>query len=348
MLARGDLLDAALSEELARLMPAEAARVAKAADRRRGCGAVRRCHGDLHLKNIFLDGDDPLPFDGIEFNDRLSCIDTLYDLSFLLMDLDFRGLRGHANLALNRYLWRSAEKDEDLLAGLALLKIYLARRASIRAHVDAAGVPHIKDRAEADRQRQQARAYQRYARALFDETGPLMVCVGGLSGTGKTTIAMALAPELHPTPGAAVLRSDVLRKRMAGVKLDQRMPAGWYTKENSTAVYEEMHRLARIALAAGRSVVLDGVYARAEERAAAERVAREAGCAFAGLWLEAPADLLRARVAARQGDASDATPAVVERQRNYDLGAIGWTRIDASHDSAEVARRARAAIETGT
>ncbi len=344
MSARGDLLDPALSAELAELMPAEAARMAAIADRRRACGAVRRCHGDLHLKNIYLDGETPVPFDGIEFNDRLSCIDTLYDLSFLLMDLDFRGLRAHANLALNRYLWHSAEKDEELLAGLALLRIYLARRASIRAHVDAAGVPHIRDRAEAERQRAQARAYQRYARALFAPASPRLVCVGGLSGTGKTTLAMALAPGFDPTPGAVVLRSDVTRKRMAGVKLEERMPAGWYTQENSAAVYDEVHRLAKITLDAGRTVVLDGVYARATERAAAADVARATGVRFDGLWLEAPQRLLRQRVAERRGDASDATVAVVERQAAYDIGAMDWRRLDAAAGIETIAAAARAAL----
>lgn len=331
MQARGDLLDVALSEELAQLMPQEAKLQAALAERRKQVGAVRRCHGDLHLKNIYLGKQGPQPFDGIEFNDRLSCIDVLYDLSFLLMDLDFRGFRGLASRALNTWLWHSWEKDEEILRALALLQIYLARRAAIRAHVDAAGIPHINNASEAARQRALARRYQAYARALFPIAQPRIVAIGGLSGTGKTTLAMALAPHFPPTPGAVVLRSDVVRKRMAGIALDERMPVGWYTSENSAATYAELHRLAVITLKAGRSVVLDGVYAKAHEREAAEAIALEAGVSFDGIWLEAPTQTLRQRVAERTGDASDATVAVVERQADYKIGTMTWNRLNAAH-----------------
>jgi predicted kinase len=341
MKARGALLDPALSEELATLMPAEARRQADAADRRRARGAVKRCHGDLHLKNIYLDAGRPRAFDGIEFNDRLSCIDVLYDLSFLLMDLDFRGLKAQANLALNTYLCHSPETDEELLRALALLPIYLARRGAIRAHVDAAGVPHIADQAEAARLRERACAYQQYARGLFPPARPVLVAIGGLSGTGKTTLARRLAPDMAPTPGAIVLRSDVLRKRMAGIALDRRMPAGWYTPEHAAAVYDELHRLAVIALQAGRSVVLDAVYAKPQERAAARQAAERAGVAFTGLWLDAPTDLMRRRIGSRTGDASDATSTVVDRQAGYDLGDIAWARLDASVGIDSLAAHAR-------
>lgn len=348
MAARRELLDPALSAALSELMPAEARRRMALADRRRASGAVRCCHGDLHLKNIYLGKSGPQPFDGIEFNDRLSCIDVLYDLAFLLMDLDFRGLRALANLALNTWLWHSDETDEEALAALALLPIYLARRGAIRAHVDAAGVPHIADAEEARRERDLARRYQAYARGLFPVAPPRLVAVGGLSGTGKTTLAMALAPDLDPTPGAVVLRSDVLRKRLAGVALDERMPAGWYTPQNSAAVYEALHRLAGIALAAGRSVILDAVYARPEEREAAQAVARDAGVAFAGIWLDAPTEALKRRVAQRTADASDATVAVVERQAEYALGEIAWRRLDAGQAAERLQAQARSALAERT
>jgi predicted kinase len=302
--------------------------VAAVAERRREVGAVRRCHGDLHLGNIFLDGETPVPFDAIEFNERISCIDTLYDLAFLLMDLDQRGLRGAANRLLNRYLWLCDGADADNLAALGLLPIYLARRGAIRAHVGAAGLAHL---AGMERQQEQAkaRAYQAYALRSLQPAAPRLIGVGGLSGTGKTTLAMGLAPRIGAAPGAVVLRSDVLRKRLAGVALEERMPPGWYTAENAAATYRGLYALARAGLRAGHSIVVDAVFAQQDERRALQAVAEELSVPFAGFWLEAPRDTLVRRVSARQGDASDATPQVVARQLTYELRDISWHRLAA-------------------
>jgi aminoglycoside phosphotransferase family enzyme/predicted kinase len=340
MTARGDLLDRDIGTELAALMPRAAAAMAAAADRRRVVGAVRRCHGDLHLGNIFLDGDRPIPFDAIEFNERLSCIDTLYDLAFLLMDMDFRGLRAQANRLLNRYLWLCDGPDRDNLAALALLPIYLARRGAIRAHVGAAGLAHLAGMA-AERERERARAYQRYALGALRVQAPRLVAIGGLSGTGKTSLALALAPRIGAIPGAVVLRSDVLRKRLAGVALDRPMPAGSYTPESSAAIYRELVAQAAIALRTGHSVIADAVFARSEERAAIAQAARQAGVRLDGLWLQAPADALKARVAARRGDASDATPLVVERQLAYAVQDMEWPVLSTAGPLPAVAEAAR-------
>jgi predicted kinase/aminoglycoside phosphotransferase (APT) family kinase protein len=328
MQARGELLDGAATARLARTMPDVARRVAAVAERRREVGAVRRCHGDLHLGNIFLDGETPVPFDAIEFNERISCIDTLYDLAFLLMDLDQRGLRGAANRLLNRYLWLCDGADADNLAALGLLPIYLARRGAIRAHVGAAGLAHL---AGMERQQEQAkaRAYQAYALRSLQPAAPRLIGVGGLSGTGKTTLAMGLAPRIGAAPGAVVLRSDVLRKRLAGVALEERMPPGWYTAENAAATYRGLYALARAGLRAGHSIVVDAVFAQQDERRALQAVAEELSVPFAGFWLEAPRDTLVRRVSARQGDASDATPQVVARQLTYELRDISWHRLAA-------------------
>ncbi len=343
MQARGDLLDPAATASLAQSMPAAAAAVAALVDRRKEIGAVRRCHGDLHLGNIFLDGKKPVPFDAIEFNERISCIDTFYDLAFLLMDLDLRGLRAAANRVLNRYFWLSADADRDNLAALALLPIYLARRGAIRAHVGAANLAHLEGE-ERRREQSRARAYQAYALKALQPVPPHLIAIGGLSGTGKSTLAMALAPQIGAIPGAVVLRNDVIRKRMADVALDRPMPAGWYTPENTAATYRELGELVRIALQAGHSVVVDAVFALPQERQAIETVARELGVPFTGLWLAAPTDTLRQRVIDRRHDASDATAAVVERQAGYDLGAISWSRVAADGNPATVVQKSRAII----
>lgn len=336
MAARGDLLDRDIGAELAALMPRAAAAMAATADRRRAVGAVRRCHGDLHLGNIFLDSARPVPFDAIEFNERLSCIDTLYDLAFLLMDMDFRGLREQANRVLNRYLWQCDGPDRDNLAALALLPIYLARRGAIRAHVGAANVAHLSGEA-AGQECDRARAYQRYALDALQVRPPRLVAIGGFSGTGKTSLALALAPRIGASPGAVVLRSDVLRKRLAGIALDRAMPGGSYTAENAAMVYRELVAQAGVALQAGHCVVADAVFARPEERAAIAQAARQVGARFDGLWLQAPADELKARVAGRRGDASDATPQVVERQLAYDIQTVEWPALSTARPLPAVA-----------
>ena len=152
------------------------------------------------------------------------------------------------------------------------------------------------------------------------------MAIGGLSGSGKTTTALRLAPEVGRTPGAVVVRSDVERKRRAGVALEERMPAGSYTVEASAQVYAATLERAERVLRAGHCAILDAVFARPEERDAAEALARRVGVAFEGVWLDVPKEVAQSRIAGRRGDASDATPAVVERQFGYDLGEIRWRR----------------------
>jgi hypothetical protein len=181
-------------------------------DARAAGGKVRLCHGDMHLRNVVLLDGKPTLFDAIEFNDAIACIDVVYDLAFLLMDLEHRGLRPFANLVLNRYLQRRDEAE-----ALALLPLFLSARAAVRAKV-AASLEAVagKDGDKAAR-RTEALAYFELAGRYLDPPPPCLVAVGGLSGTGKTTLARALAPDLGAAPGALHLRSDVLRKQLAGV-----------------------------------------------------------------------------------------------------------------------------------
>ncbi len=306
-----------VSEALAAAMPLSLAPHLDLVARRRAEGWVRRCHGDLHLRNIVLLEGKPVPFDAIEFSPRIATIDVLYDLAFTLMDLCHRGLRGLANRLLNEWLWRMPGNHEE---GLALLPMFLGRRAAIRAYVDAANAA-IHDTID-----EKARAYQRTALDLLRQSPPVLWAIGGLSGSGKTTLALKEAPALGRSPGAVVVRSDVERKRLAGISLEERMPAGSYTPEASAEVYAAMLERAERLLRAGQSVVLDAVFARREERDAAESLGRRLAVPFQGLWLDIPKQLAQARVAERQGDASDATPAVVERQFSYALGEITWER----------------------
>jgi aminoglycoside phosphotransferase family enzyme/predicted kinase len=292
-------------------------------DRRRDEGKVRRCHGDLTLRNICVVDGEPTPFDCIEFSDALATIDILYDLAFLLMDLTRRGLRALAARALNRYLDARDETD-----GLPLLPFFMALRAAIRADVAAARA--VQPDADADMMNKETRDYFDLARALLRPAPPRIVAIGGLSGTGKSSVAAALAPLLGSAPGARTLSSDRLRKRLCGVAPTTRLPPEAYTPELSAEVYALLRSEAARIAACGWSVIVDAVHARPEERAAIEAEARALGLPFAGFWLEADADLSERRVAARRDDVSDATVNVLAAQRRYDIGEMSWTRMDAS------------------
>jgi hypothetical protein len=325
MREQGERLDVAASETLAAKMPEALEPYIDLVARRVEAGAIRRCHGDMHLRNIVLIDGKPVPFDAIEFSERIANIDVLYDLSFALMDLCERKLQPLANRLLNEWIWRIAElPSAPHHEALALLPMFLSRRASIRAFVDAQAA------AVGNGDTTRARDYQRVALSFLEPAPLRLMAIGGLSGSGKSTMAIRRAPEIGRVPGAVVVRSDVERKRLAGVPLEERMPRGSYTPEGSAKVYAAMIERARQALRAGHSAILDAVFSRLEERAMAEALAREVGVPFEGLWLEVPKEVAQARVAGRGADASDATPAVVERQFGYDLGEIRWRRLDAS------------------
>ncbi|HZU87809.1 MAG TPA: AAA family ATPase, partial [Stellaceae bacterium] len=278
-------------------------------DARRMAGKVRRVHGDLHLRNIVLFDGQPTLFDCLEFSETLASIDVLYDLAFLLMDLEHRGLSDFANLVLNRYLDLTGEED-----GLPALPLFLSLRAAIRAHVGAAALQRAA-RPEARQERAaEARRYLDLAARLLAPRPRRLVAIGGLSGTGKSTLAAALAPSL----GARVLRSDVMRKRLFGVSPETRLPAEAYGAAVSERVYERLRREAAATLAAGYSVIVDAVALRPQERQSFAALAAAAGVAFSGLWLEAPPEVLAARLDARRGDASDASVAVLREQLRHD------------------------------
>ncbi len=299
---------------------------------------LRHCHGDLHLRNIVLWRGRPTPFDAIEFNDAFTRIDPLYDLAFLTMDLAHRGLGPSVPAVVSAWaeaLAAVGEADRAVAyGGLALLPAYEGLRAAIRAKTTALG-----------ERRDDAGEYAALAvRLLEPRPAPRLVAVGGRSGSGKSGLARRVAEEL----GAVVLRSDAVRKGLAGVAPDQRAPADAYSAEMSRRVHAEMRLRAGLALAAC-PVVLDATHLAAEERAAAEALAAELGVPFHGLWLDAPTEVLAARVAARitarEGDVSDATPAVLRAQP--ETRPEGWAVIDAAAPPGDVAARALDGIGRG-
>jgi aminoglycoside phosphotransferase family enzyme/predicted kinase len=306
------------------------------AARERG-GLVRRCHGDLHLGNIALLEAKPVLFDAIEFDPALATGDVLYDLAFLLMDLIERALPQPANLVLNRYLMET-RRAEDLDA-LAALPLFMSLRAAIRAKVTAARRTQGATRTSVE---QSARDYFTLAAKLLAPPKPTLVAVGGLSGTGKSLLARALAADIAPVPGAVLLRSDVERKALFGVTEADRLPQTAYAPDVTAKVYAALAEKARRLLAAGHSAIVDAVFADAGERADIAQAA--AGGAFQGLFLTADLSVRVARVGTRMGDASDADAAVTRAQEQYDLGAIDWHKVDASGEPTETLGRAKAAL----
>lgn len=309
-------------------------------ERRRLGGLVRRVHGDLHLRNICLVEDRPTLFDAIEFNDAFACIDIAFDLAFLLMDLDHRGRRDAANLVLNHYLAFADEHLEGADGPFAALPLFLSLRAAIRAHVGATTAQAIDEAPARARAMAEATAYLDRALAYLDPPPPRLVAVGGLSGSGKSRLARAIAPRLGAAPGAVVLRSDVIRKRLAGVDMFTRLPDSAYGAAMTVRTFESLFAQIRAALAAGHSVVADAVFARPEQRAELARIAAQARVPFQGLWVEAPPEVMAERIAKRVRNASDATLEVLELQKSYDLGALDWPRLDSSGPRAETEQTA--------
>ena len=151
-----------------------------------------------------------------------------------------------------------------------------------------------------------------------------------MSGSGKSAISRAIAPYIGPFPGAVHIRSDVERKRLFGIAPTEKLPEIAYAPEVSDEVYAICRKRAVMALAGGQAVIVDAVHARQEEREALSTLAAKAGVPFTGLWLEAPPEVMRKRVAARTRDLSDATPQVVDAQLSYEIGGQNFEVIDAS------------------
>ena len=336
-----DIFPAADSAALAEKSRAHYQRIVPLLRQRAGRGLVRRIHGDLHLGNIALIDGEPVLFDAIEFSDVIASGDVLYDLAFLLMDLLERKLPQAANIVLNRYL-AETHRDEDL-AALAALPFFLSMRAAIRAKVTAARIERAAA-AERDTIAKSAKAYFDFAQRAINPAPPKLIAVGGLSGTGKTRLARALAPHIAPMPGAVVVRSDVERKTLFGAGETEKLPAAAYAPEVTARVYAAIADKARRIVAAGHSAIVDAVFASPQERDALAAAAKAARVPLQGLFLTADLATRINRVGRRTKDASDADAAVVQAQESYDLGTLSWPKIDASGSVVEILGRARAAL----
>ncbi|TGX54150.1 aminoglycoside phosphotransferase [Sphingomonas gei] len=243
--------------------------------------------------------------------------DTLFDLAAHLTGLLRRRLPIEANIVANRYV----DIVPQGASGWAALPLFLS------LHAAEAGDTAL-------------------AEAVLAPSPPRLVVIGGLSGTGKSTLARLVGARLGRGAGARVLRSDVFRKRLAGLAPETRLPPAHYTRHSDEETYEALFESAYDHLACGGSVILDGVFLSRSERDVAEALAYRLDVPFTGIWLEAPERDRIARVAARSGDASDATPEVVREQSRLSIGELsGWHRMRVNRPLDVIVAAARAVLE---
>lgn len=273
-------------------------------------GFVRECHGDLHLRNIAWFEDKPLIFDCIEFNPDLRWIDVISDLTFLFMDLIDREQATLAYRLLNRYLTHTGD-----YTGLAVLPFYFIYRAMVRAKVNSIRLSQSDVSAdERTMDEKEFAGYLQLASSFISRPKPVLMITWGLSASGKTTMSDALLEAM----GAIRIRSDVERKRLAGIDFMTRAKAnvaqGIYTPEMSQRTYAYLLDQARAILAAGFPVIVDAAFLEAQRRAPFAQLAREMQLPFVILQCVASASSLRRRICLRQQEASDADLAVLEHQ----------------------------------
>lgn len=296
-------------------------------ERRRDEGWVRECHGDLHLANIVLIGDEAVPFDGIEFDPALRWIDVMADLSFPFMDLIRFGRTDLAYRLLTRYL----EETGDY-GGVELLPYYASGRAAVRAKVHAlrAAQPSAvsDNRAEAPAA---SRAYLDVAERLLATRRPALIVTCGLPGSGKSTFALAATERL----GAIRIRSDVERKRLFGLsalEASRERAGDIYGADAGARTYQALRDVAGKLLAAGFSVIVDAAFLKQDERRSFRRLADGMDVPFAIAFLQAPEAVLRARVAARMQQGKDPSEA--------DLGVLAF--LQGVHEPLQPAEISRA------
>jgi hypothetical protein len=274
-------------------------------------GYVRECHGDLHLGNMTLINGKVTLFDCIEFNPMLRWIDVISEVAFLFIDLLHFGYDRYAYRFLNRYLQHTGDYQ-----GLALLRYYLVYRALVRAKV--ALLRMAQQQGDDAAARQAFCEYATFADLAERFTKPRQTALfitHGYSGSGKSTMASQLAEKI----GAFQIRSDIERKRLFGYRANEQTDSGindgLYTQEASLKTYQYLKKLAKAVLDAGFPAIIDAAFLKTGQRDLFRQLAADCGVPFHIVTFQASDQELCRRINQRQGDASEATVAVLHQQQ---------------------------------
>lgn len=286
--------------ELRRWTEAELQRLEPVMRERRNNGMIRECHGDLHLGNVAWHEDKLIVFDGIEFDPCLRWIDTVNEVAFTVMDLEFQGVKRLRNIFLDAYLQHTGDYQ-----ALKLLPFYAVYRALVRAKINGFEIEQgagCGAQEALEEHVQLARNFTRYRL-------PELVITYGLSGSGKSRRAHRLVEER----GFIRLRSDVERKRLFGLPAQasssSQLDDGLYTSAASDKTYQHLWEQARIALCSGFPVAVDAAFLEAKRRKPFLELAEELGCRFRILHVSAREETLRARLRKRMAEGKDPSEA---------------------------------------
>jgi predicted kinase len=268
---------------------------------------IRYIHGDLHLNNICFWHDKIQLFDRIEFNDSFCCVDTMYDVAFTMMDLEAKGRQELSNIFLNIYLELTGDWQ-----GVEVLPLYLSRQAYVRAKVNsmALGDSNI-DTVQKQKLSESAAAYFQLAWVYSQPKKIFIIIMSGLSGSGKSTVAKYLALGLN----AIYIRSDAVRKHLAGISLSQKGDAEIYTTPMNIKTYQQLFTLCKQITASGYSVILDATYNKEHGRQEIIDFAMNNQITYTIIYCDAPMDVIRERLNQRRNDVSDATAELLEHQQ---------------------------------
>lgn len=284
-------------------------------------GYIKDCHGDIHSDHVSA-SDGISIFDCIEFNERFRYSDTIADMAFLSMDLEFRSRGDLARVFEKSYFsFYTDERGADEHGRYKdLLDFYKCYRAFVRGKVE--GLRLIEpEETEKDKEEALARARLYFRLARGYATGgfrPVMVVVSGLSGTGKSTVALAL----KDITGMAILSTDLVRKELAEVPATEEHRAGYaqgiYSKEMTTKTYKSLIERAERLLTTGRSVIVDGTFSKKKFLKEAAEAAGRAGAEFCVVECLSDEETIRKRLGKRALDkeaVSDATYEIYKEQR---------------------------------